>query len=171
MSSDRVDRAALLGALHLALRQMSARSVLFSQAVAGRLGINPTDLECLDILSWEGPITAGRLAEATGLTTGAITGVIDRLEKAGYVRRERDPNDRRRVIIQPIPGSEGKISPLFESMARAADDLGASYSDEELVVILNFAARANAMAFAETAKLREGTAPAKMPDGATAVKV
>uniref|UniRef100_UPI0013D5678B MarR family transcriptional regulator n=1 Tax=Klebsiella pneumoniae TaxID=573 RepID=UPI0013D5678B len=76
-----------------------AMGVIFSQTVASRVGISSSDLECMDFLNLESRVTAGRLAEVTGLTTGAITGVIDRLEKAGLVRRERDDSDRRKVFI------------------------------------------------------------------------
>src|SRR5919109_4685045 len=91
-------RAALLAALEREMRRMSGQSVLFSHAVAERVGMHPTDLECLGFLADEGPLPAGRLAELTGLTTGAVTRMVDRLERAGYVRREADPRDRRRVI-------------------------------------------------------------------------
>ena len=89
------DRAATEAALDQALRATSAQSVLFSQAVADRVGISATDLETLDILVRSGPLTAGRLAELTGLTTGAITGLVDRLERRGYAHREPHPTDRR----------------------------------------------------------------------------
>src|SRR5919109_1824865 len=72
----------------------------FDQAVADALGLNRTDMRCLDILDREGRMTAGRLAEATGLTTGAVTTVLDRLEQAGYARRVRDTDDRRRVYVE-----------------------------------------------------------------------
>src|ERR671933_1184232 len=75
----------------------------FDQAVADALGINRTDMRCTDVLEREGPVTAGRLAEATGLTTGAITTVIDRLERGGFARRLRDPDDRRRVLVDLTP--------------------------------------------------------------------
>src|SRR3981189_796686 len=91
-------RAALLRELEEAMRRSSAQGVLFGQTVANVAGISGSDLECLDFLNLEGRVTAGRLAEVTGLTTGAITGVVDRLEKAGPVgpgapraRRERPP--------------------------------------------------------------------------------
>src|SRR5205809_8022909 len=96
-------RAALLQELEHALRRSSAQGVIFGQTVANVAGISPSDLECLDFLNLEGPVTAGRLAEVTGLTTGAITGVVDRLEKAGLVRRERDADDRRKVDIALVP--------------------------------------------------------------------
>src|SRR5579862_3079248 len=101
MSRDSRRRVELLTSLNDGFRQLSAATILFHQAVADRLGMNITDHKCADILARTGPITAGELARRTGLTTGAITGVIDRLEKAGFVRRVRDENDRRRVIVEP----------------------------------------------------------------------
>ena len=82
--------------LEHAVRRSSAQGVLFGQTVANRVGLSSSDMECLDFLILEGRVTAGRLAEVTGLTTGAITGVVDRLEEAGLVRRERDDHDRDR---------------------------------------------------------------------------
>src|SRR5262245_58816371 len=95
-------RAALEAALELALRETSAQTVLFSQAVADHVGLNATDLEALDLLVRHGAMTAGRLAELTGLTTGAVTGLVDRLERRGYVRREAHPSDRRSVVVRPL---------------------------------------------------------------------
>jgi DNA-binding MarR family transcriptional regulator len=155
-----LDRAALLEALNNEFRLMSAQSVLLSQAVADRVGLHSTDLETMDILAIHGPLTAGRLSELTGLTTGAVTGLIDRLEAAGYVRREKDPRDRRRVIVQPdIARAMREIGPLYESIARAMADMCGRYSDEELAVVLDFAARSNRLAPAEIAKIRTGASP------------
>src|SRR6476646_4547748 len=97
-------RAALMEELEHAVRRSSAQGVIFGQIVATRAGISSSERECLDFLNLEGRVTAGRLAEVTGLTTGAITGVVDRLEKAGLVRRERDEADRRKVFIVIVPG-------------------------------------------------------------------
>ena len=88
------------------MREISTVTILFHQAIADRLGMNVTDHKCAGILARSGPITAGELARRTGLTTGAITGVIDRLEQAGFARRARDPGDRRRVIIEPDPETD-----------------------------------------------------------------
>src|SRR5258708_12971780 len=96
-------RAALLTELEHAVRRSSALGVIFGQTVASRVGISSSDLECLDFLNIEGRVTAGRLAELTGLTTGAITGAVDRLGKAGLVRRERDAQDRPTVFIPILP--------------------------------------------------------------------
>jgi DNA-binding MarR family transcriptional regulator len=159
MSRDAPERGELLAALNGAFRQLSAVTIMFHQAVADRLGMNITDHKCADILSREGPLTAGELARRTGLTTGAITGVIDRLEKAGLARRAADPADRRRVIIEPnLRRLQRQVAPLFDSMGRASAELCARYSTRELAVILDFTTRAARMAMEETARLREGAA-------------
>jgi DNA-binding MarR family transcriptional regulator len=153
-SASRPDRAELLAALDRAFRTTSAQSVMFSQAAADRLGMNSTDMECLDLLNLHGPMPAGRLAELTGLTTGAITGVVDRLERAGYVRRERDPADRRKVIVRPLPDRVADAGPVFLPMARAMQELFARYTDEQLATILDFATRANEITIQQIARLR-----------------
>jgi DNA-binding MarR family transcriptional regulator len=164
-----VERDALLAALALEFRELSAATVMFHQAVADRLGMNITDHKCADILLRTGPIPAGELARRTGLTTGAITGVIDRLERAGFVRRAEDPKDRRRVIIELMPKRlERVLGPLFESMAQATSELCARYGTAELGVIRDFAARAHQMAYEQARKLREETAPAQAPGGSRA---
>ena len=118
--------------LENALRRSSAQGVIFGQTVANTVGISGSDLECLDFLNLEGRVTAGRLAEVTGLTTGAITGVVDRLEKAGLVRRERDPEDRRKVFIATVPENIAKVGRFYEHMQRGMEKLWESYSDAEL---------------------------------------
>src|SRR5262245_55047811 len=156
MSRSAVKRTELLAALTGEFRQLSAATIMFHQAVADRLGMNVTDHKCADILERNGPLTAGELAEHTGLTTGAITGVLDRLERAGFVRRGRDAGDRRWGLIEPCYKRMGQvIGPLFESMGQAAAALCARYTTEELAVIRDFTARAHQMAIAEAHKLRE----------------
>src|SRR5262245_29004991 len=135
-------RGKLLAQLSDNFRAQSAATVMFHQAIAERLGMNITDHKAADILTRTGPITAGELAERTGLTTGAITGLVDRLEKAGFVRRAEDPCDRRRVIIVPdVKEMERVIGPLFVSMAQAAMELCSRYGTKELEVIRDFTAR------------------------------
>jgi DNA-binding MarR family transcriptional regulator len=171
MSRPGTKRAQLLAALVGDFRQLSTAAILFHQAIADRLGLNVTDHKCAGILLDTGPITAGELAERTGLTTGAITGVIDRLEKAGFVRRAKDPNDRRRVIIEPLSERiEQQVSPLFSSMAQAAVELCSRYSTRELALLHDFTTRACQMSHEETRKLREGAAQAKSAPGAKTPK-
>jgi DNA-binding MarR family transcriptional regulator len=132
-------RAALLRELEEAMRRSSAQGVLFGQAVANVAGISGSDLECLDFLNLEGRVTAGRLAEVTGLTTGAITGVVDRLEKAGLVRRERDEADRRKVFIVTVPENIAGIARFYVPMQQAMQKLWSTYSEAELQLLLRFA--------------------------------
>jgi DNA-binding MarR family transcriptional regulator len=132
-------RAALLEALEHAMRKASAQGVLYGQSVANAVGISGSDLDCLDLLNFEGRITAGRLAEVTGLTTGAITGVVDRLERAGLVRRERDEADRRKVYIVILPGSTARIGRYYVPMREKMHRVWGSYSDAELQLLLRFA--------------------------------
>ena len=132
-------RAALLQELEEAMRRSSAQGVLFGQTVANVAGISGSDLECLDFLNLEGRVTAGRLAEVTGLTTGAITGVVDRLEKAGLVRRERDEADRRKVFVVVVPEAVARIGQFYLPMQQAMHKVWNGYSDEELRLLLRFA--------------------------------
>src|SRR5436190_16627951 len=141
------------------MRKIGAGSVLQSQALADRVGLNPTDIECLDLLSLNGQMTAGQLAKLTGLTTGAITGLVDRLEKVGYVRRAADPNDRRRVIVEPLEERLRALGPLYEPVLRAMDDVYSRYSDAELAVVLDFARRVNQARDEHITGLRDDAAP------------
>jgi DNA-binding MarR family transcriptional regulator len=149
------DRAAIEAALEQAMRETSAQTVLFSQAVADHVGLNPTDLEALDLIVRHQPLTAGRLAELTGLTTGAITGLVDRLERRGYVRREPHPRDRRSVMVQPLTEvAERDIGPSYAAMSQAMAELRGRYSDHELAVITDFITRAAVITAEQVAGLR-----------------
>jgi len=153
-----IEKAALIEELKLAGRQHSGATVLLHQAVADRLGLNTTDHKCLEMLiRSEHPLTAGDLAEQTGLTTGAVTGLIDRLERAGFVRREADPEDRRRVFVQPVPENFEAVGRLFEPMAEAFAGLCADYSDQELALVLDFLKRSAAIVTEQTQRLRKST--------------
>jgi DNA-binding MarR family transcriptional regulator len=122
-----------------ALRRAGSVMQLVGAAAADRIGINVTDLNCLNILALSGELTAGELARATGLTTASITGVLDRLEDAGFVRRERDTRDRRRVVVR-LDATRGlrDVGLVFAPVVQAWRDAAARYSDEELSLILEF---------------------------------
>lgn len=137
------------------LRQNSARAVMFHQFISEKLGLNATDHKCLDYLNRTGPVTAGQLAQLTGLTTGAVTSVIDRLEQAGYVVRDKDPNDRRRVVVKPVPEGSAQISPLFQSVMQSTLRVVSQYTDQELQLILDFIKQCNEMTLAEMNKLKQ----------------
>ena len=136
-------------------RELSARTIMFHQAIAEHLGLNATDHKCLDLARRAEAMTAGELAELTGLTTGAITGVIDRLEHAGFVRRVRDANDRRRVLIEPVAERARDIAPLFDSLDAAWTALCARYSDRELALINTFMNDSIVMLRGEAQKVRQ----------------
>jgi DNA-binding MarR family transcriptional regulator len=115
--------------------------------------MGPNDLKCAELLVRNGPMTAGQLAQATGLTTGAITGIVDRLEKAGWARREADLHDRRRVIIHPGPqDSQKTAAELYDSHQKALDHLLSDYTDEQLAFILEFIQRLSAINYQEAGK-------------------
>ena len=120
-------------------REMSTETIMFHQAVADELGLPITDHKCLDLIHRFGAMPAGRLAELTSLTTGAVTGMIDRLEKAGYVRRTNDPKDRRKTIIEPISNKklERKIETIFMPLYERMHKVLSSYSDSELAFLRN----------------------------------
>jgi DNA-binding MarR family transcriptional regulator len=126
----------------MAMRQTGSTLQLLGQVAAERIGVNATDLNCLNIVALTGPMAAGDLARQTGLTTASITGVLDRLEEGGFVRRERDPKDRRRVIVNLNPGPAlREIGPTFGPLVMAWRAAAASYSDEELGLLLGFQQR------------------------------
>lgn len=155
MSSTRSKRSELIAALGMAGRELSAHTVMFHTAVAERLRLGLTDHKAFDFILRQGPVTAGQLAEITGLTSGAVTGVIDRLEKTGYVERVRDAADRRKVLVRPAltPARERQCCQLFDSLGKSVDKVAASYSDRELTVILDFMRRSVEIMHAETMKL------------------
>src|SRR5689334_17448575 len=135
-------RADLELAFATAMRRTGSLMQLMGQAAADRIGINATDLNCLNILSFSGHMTAGELARATGLTTASITGVIDRLEEAGYVSRERDPHDRRRVVVTlSLDRAMRNVASVFLPVMRDWRELATRYSDDELRLIVDFYAR------------------------------
>jgi DNA-binding MarR family transcriptional regulator len=138
--SSQSGRHKLLQRLDYAGQTIGNRNVLLVQAIASQIGMSATEFECLSLLDDLGPVPAGRLAEETGLTTGAITGIIDRMERAGFARREPDTTDRRRVIIHAVtpPEAVTKIRALYAPLQQAFHDITAKYTNEELAVIADY---------------------------------
>ena len=150
------EREQLTAAFGTAVRRTSSLMQLVSQAAADQIGINATDLNCLNILSFSGHMTAGELARATGLTTASITGVADRLEEAGFVRRERDARDRRRVVIRLVlERALSDIAPVFLPMVRALQEVAGRYTDDELQLIVGFYGRMEQVFRDHLARLRD----------------
>lgn len=142
------------------IQRLSTWTVIFHQALSVQVGLNPTDLKCRGLLAETGPITAGELAELTGLTTAAITGVIDRLERLGLVRRAKDPSDRRRVVVEPLenPQHRRPIEEGFGPLARSTATLIEGYDDEQLRFILEFIDRSAVLMKTQTSELRAARA-------------
>jgi DNA-binding MarR family transcriptional regulator len=169
MSSDQPERVALLALLGRKLvGEQITKTMLFQQAIADRLGLNTTDLICLSFLGDAEPLTAGQLAEATTLTTGSVTVMIDRLEKAGYVQREKDATDRRRVLVRPLTERiEREIAPLYAALGAAWERTMAHYSTEELAVILDMLTRSAVLLQEQTVALRRAGSERAAPSEAS----
>lgn len=119
-------------------------STFFIHAIAAKAGINSTDLKVLSILSRQGPLSAGHIAELTSLTTGAITFMIDRLEQAGYVQRVRHPTDRRVVLIKLIPEPLHHVTgKYFADMVTVTADAVKDYTDEQIALVIDFLRKVN----------------------------
>jgi DNA-binding MarR family transcriptional regulator len=133
-----VEREKVIQAITAKMKDMSTETILFHQAVADVLGLYITDHKSFDFIHRFGSMPAGKLAELTGLTTGAVTGIIDRLEKAGYVKRTNDPKDRRRIIIESTRNRklERKIETVFIPLHEKMYKLLSSYTDSELTFLL-----------------------------------
>lgn len=139
-----MSRKQIIHILSEELRDNSTATILFHEAIAAKLGLNSTDHKCLDVILKNQPLTAGQLSALTGLTTGAVTGVLNRLEQAGYVSRVQDPQDKRRVVICIDQEKAAKdIVPLFESFGKDLDQMLSRYDDAELENILDFIRQCN----------------------------
>jgi DNA-binding MarR family transcriptional regulator len=139
------DRERMMADLQAGMQRSTMFTVLLHHATASKAGMNVTDAQCVNALVLDGPQTPGRLAELMGITTGgAITAVIDRLERAGYVKRTRDPDDRRRVIVELVPENVARFGEYFEPIARVFRERLASYSDEQIAVLLDWIKSNNA---------------------------
>jgi DNA-binding MarR family transcriptional regulator len=130
------NRQALLDAVALQMKEVTGLSVLYSQAMASRLGINSTDLECLGLVAFGPGATAGALAERTGLATGSITTVIDRLERAGFVQRRRDDADRRKVVVVATPAMKRRADAPGAPMRKVVNDVLSRYEDDQLQFLI-----------------------------------
>lgn len=150
-------RAGLLSELSAAARHYTAAYALFNQALADFFGLHPTDVQCLNLLSLEpGPVTTGRIAELTGLSTGSATRLVDRLERAGYVTRERDAEDRRRVLVATVPARMAAFGQVWESLSGGWWEMFDDYDDEHLAVLLTHMRRTVELSTVQVARLRAG---------------
>ncbi|HLY29440.1 MAG TPA: MarR family transcriptional regulator [Ktedonobacterales bacterium] len=137
------------------LRSLSAAVDLFTHATGKRLGINATDLQCLNLIHELGTPTAGELAAKTGLTSGSITGVVDRLERAGYVRRQADLSDRRRVRIIPTAQAGRAAQEVFWPLLAEFAQSFSGYSEAELRLIVVFMESTRRLLMEQVGRMRQ----------------
>jgi DNA-binding MarR family transcriptional regulator len=131
-------RTGLIAEANAAVRRQQVAYDRFHDAVAGYLKINRTDLRCLDLLDLRGRLSAGELSEATGLSTGAVTVMLDRLERTGYVQRVRDPGDRRRVYVEPTELAAKLAAEVYAPLTAQAAPLYDRFTEDQLATIADF---------------------------------
>jgi len=136
-------RAARHAALIVEIRKFIAGAIFFNSQVAERFHLNLTDSQCLNILDLTGSATPTQLAARTGLTSGGVTVVLDRLEKAGFIRREPNPSDRRSLLIRTVPESMARIHAMYAEINQGMAELMADSSAKDLEVIIGFFEKAN----------------------------
>jgi DNA-binding MarR family transcriptional regulator len=153
----RTSKRALIDRLVTAFRAAGNLDSAFDNLAAERLGVNRTDLHCLNAIENAGGLTAGQLAAEAGLTTGAVTGVVDRLERAGLARRVLDPDDRRRVRIEVTPAFRDRAGEIWGPVRADWDaTLAARFTVADLVRIIAFLEATNAIAARHVARLERG---------------
>ncbi|MFI5842999.1 MarR family transcriptional regulator [Catenuloplanes sp. NPDC051500] len=152
--SDEPARASASAGLMSAGRETSRLSMVFRYAIAERLGLTVSDLECLDFLADAGSATAGQIAARTNLTTGAVTSMLRRLQQAGWVTADRDPGDRRRVIVTLRPERATELDRPYQRFAERAGRLVEGYSTEEITLLIRHHDRLQEMYLAELDRIR-----------------
>lgn len=132
-----------LNAFTTELRKFGVKNILNQQQIANQLNISNYDFITIQILEETGPITAGEIAKRTGISTGSVTALLDRLEKEHYIRRERDPNDRRKVLIVPQYDDKKDVQVLYNNLNHDMLDLFQSYDSSEQQAIVDFLEKAS----------------------------
>jgi DNA-binding MarR family transcriptional regulator len=146
-----------------AIRAVLLASDLLDEAFADFIGINRTDLRCMDIVDQRGRVTAGELAREAGLTTGAVTAVVDRMELAGLLRRVSDPSDRRKVWIELTPDAGKLAGEVHGPLDQAGEMHLASLSDEQVLTIIGFLEVSRRITMENVEAIRSRTSKKKMP--------
>jgi DNA-binding MarR family transcriptional regulator len=148
-------RAERLAELDTESRRYLAAYVLFNQAVADRLGMHPTDLQCLNLITIEaGPFTTSQIAELAGLTSGSATRLVDRLVRSGFVTRGRDAHDRRRVLVHPVAKAVRRVGAVWDELGAGWAEIFVDYTDIELALLVRHMRRTTQLSRAQVQKLR-----------------
>jgi DNA-binding MarR family transcriptional regulator len=133
--------------------ELSTAVVLFHEAIARRMGLSAADHKALGVIRRAGELTAGELAGETGLSPAAVTGLLDRLEDAGYVRRRRDARDRRRILVSSAPDERSNPDGIFAELTSAMEGVVARYNEDEVKAIRDYLVRTIAVLRAQTRTL------------------
>lgn len=142
--------------------ELSTAVVLFHEAIGQRLELSATEHKALGLITRTGPVTATQLAQHTGLTPGAVTGLVDRLEDAGHVRRDPDPTDRRRILVSAVTGHDTALAEVFAELSREMGAFMAKYDQQELLVIADYVVNTIQVLRAQTRRLtQDATQPAR----------
>lgn len=146
MSSIRVGRRRLTRAVKESLRELRTQLSLVHHQVGTKVALKDVDLDCLELIGRHGPLSPSALARRTGLHPATMTGILDRLQRGGWVVRERDPSasDRRAVAVRAVRGRNAELFRLYAGMNTSLDELCAGYTDAELELIADFLRRTTA---------------------------
>jgi len=149
------DRKRLTSSIKQSLRALSIQLSLLNHQVSERLGLNDVDLDCLDLVSRFGPLSPSALAQRASLHPATMTGILDRLERGGWVVRERDPSDRRAVVVRALRDRNAELVRLYGGMNSSMSDICGSYSVAELATLADFLRRTVDAGQGATDKLSE----------------
>lgn len=163
MGTARKNHEAVVKDIARLMRRHSTAAILFHHAIAERLGWGPTDHKCLDLLRERGAMTGSELAAITGLTTGAVTGVVARLERAGYLRREFDPEDGRKQILHPAKDRMREIDGVFRPIQESLSVLLETFDARQLAAVAEFLDRSTELIYRHVGLLRAETFSSASP--------
>jgi DNA-binding MarR family transcriptional regulator len=154
-------RQELHGEMTRVFRRYQRAVDTLDELASGVIGVNRTDARVVDLLEEEGRLTAGQIAAGAGLTSGAVTGVIDRLERAGYARRVADENDRRKVLVEPTEKLREAAQAVYYDIAPKGERMMRAYTDDELRLVLRFLGEVTTLTEEHAGALREN--PPRLP--------
>ncbi|MFS8204285.1 MarR family winged helix-turn-helix transcriptional regulator [Streptomyces sp. CWNU-52B] len=148
-------RRRLGGEIRESLRALGVQLSLLNQQVGARLELKTVDIDCLDLINRHGPMGPSALARLAGLHPATLTGILDRLERGGWIARERDPNDRRATLLRPLRDRNPEILGLYSGMTSAVEEICADYDETELQLLADFLRRTSTAGRSATDELAE----------------